>query len=423
MAAAHLYSEPGGHAAIHASAMRQMDLAAIRASIPALQQSVYLNTGTFGPLPTPVAEEIRRVYGQIEQQGTFSPSVFWQMELEGFERVRTQLAMLLGVSPQELALTRNVTDGINIIRHGLEWRPADEVILTDQEHPSGVVPWLDLAERSGVRLRWLELVPDADEIVARFQRLLSPSTRLAQFSHVSCLTGLRLPVERLCWIARKAGVLTLIDGAHAEGQFAVDANALGCDFYTACGHKWLLGPQGVGMLFVRREHMERLKPSWLGWDVNQTFDRAQLRSEMPPAASRFEQSTRPWPLYLAFGKAIEFVEQVGLTEIEDRVRTLRRSFVAALSAIPGVRLHSPTVAALGTGLVTATIAGWQFDHLSQHLWDTKRIITNVIREYNAVRFSLAFFTSEEELSIVLEAINNAAVRPSVDASQYRGYNE
>lgn len=381
-----------------------MNLAHIRAAIPALANSIYLNTGTFGPMPTPVADEIRRVYGEIERQGTFSPGVFWQMELEGFEAVRRQVAGLLHAAPAEIALTRNVTDGINIVLHGLNWQPGDQVIVTDHEHPSGTVPWLALAERAGVELRWLELVADADEIVARFEGLLSPRTRLAQLSHVSCLTGLRLPIERLCRLARQAGVLTLVDGAHAEGQFAVDVQALGCDFYAACGHKWLLGPQGVGMLYVHSEHVERLRPIWLGWDVAQPFDRVGRSYQLQDTAARFEQSTRAWPLYLAFGKAIEFVEGVGLAPIEARVHGLRRDFVDQLAAMPGVTVLSPRDPALGTGLVTVRVAGWPYDALQQRLWEQQRIITNVIREFDALRFSLAFFTGEDELDTALRAI-------------------
>jgi selenocysteine lyase/cysteine desulfurase len=385
-----------------------MNVATIRAGIPALSAAIYLNTGTFGPLPAVVADEIRRAYTDVEQLGTFSPQVFWQMELEGFEAARHQVANLLQASADEIALTRNVTDGINTVLHGLSWQPGDEVILTDQEHPSGTVPWLALAERTGIRLRWLELIPDAGEILQRFQRLLTPRTRLAQLSHVSCLTGLRLPIERLCAVARQAGVLTLVDGAHAEGQFAVDVGALGCDFYAACGHKWLLGPQGVGMLYIRREHLLHLRPIWLGWDVQQPFDRPGRSYQLPGTAARFEQSTRPWPLYLAFGKAMDYVEGVGLDAIEQRVRQLRRGFLAGLSAIPGVTVHSPTDANLGTGLVTATLDGWPAEALQQRLWEQHRIITNIIRELDAVRFSLAFFTSEEELDAVLQALAVAA---------------
>lgn len=394
-----------------------MQLEAIRSVIPALANSIYLNTGTFGPMPTVVADEIRRVYAEIERQGTFAPTIFWQMEQEGFEAVRRQVAALLHADPAEIALTRNVTDGINIVLHGLDWRSGDEVILTDHEHPSGTVPWLALAERAGVKLRWLKLVDDADEIVARFQRLLTTRTRLAMLSHVSCLTGLRLPIERLCRLARQAGVLTLVDGAHAEGQFAVDVQALGCDFYAACGHKWLLGPQGVGMLYVRRELVERLRPLWLGWDVQQSFDRDARRYSLPDTAARFEQSTRAWPLYLAFGKAIEFIEGVGLSAIEARVQGLRRDFVRQLAALPGAVVLSPCDAAWGTGLVTVRVAGWQFDALQQRLWEERRIITNVIREFNALRFSLAFFTAQTELEATLEVLEHLG---SGDFSRFRG---
>ena len=401
-----------------------IDLERVRAGIPALAQSIYLNTGTFGPLPTVVADEIRRAYTAVEQEGTFSPSIFWQMELDGFESVRGQVAALLNAQPAEIALTRNVTDGINIVLHGLDWREGDEVILTDHEHPSGTVPWLALAERTGVRLRWLELpaavgpgcVPDSavgDAIVASFEALLSPRTRLAQLSHVSCLTGLRLPIVRLCRRAREAGVFSLVDGAHAEGQFAVDVQALGCDFYAACGHKWLLGPQGVGMLFVRAEHVNRLRPLWLGWDVGQPFDRANRSYQLQQTAARFEQSTRAWPLYLAFGKAIEHIEGVGLANIEARVQSLRRSFVGELASIPGTTVLSPADPALGTGLVTVRLAGWPFDALQQRLWEDHRIITNVIREFNALRFSLAFFTNQAELGSALEALSIASMKRSV----------
>jgi L-cysteine/cystine lyase len=382
-----------------------MQLERIRSAIPALAASIYLNTGTFGPMPAVVAEEIRRAYGIVERYGTFSPTVFWQMELEGFEAVRRQVAALLHADPAEIALTRNVTDGINIVLHGLDWQAGDQVILTDHEHPSGTVPWLALAERAGVQLRWLELVADADEIVARFERLLTPRTRLAMLSHVSCLTGLRLPVARLCRLAREAGALTLVDGAHAEGQFAVDVYALGCDFYAACGHKWLLGPQGVGMLYVRRDYVERLRPIWLGWDVNQPFDRPTHSYRLPDTAARFEQSTRPWPLYLAFGKAIEFVEGVGLDAVEARAQRLRRDFVSQLEAIPGVTVLSPLNPVLGTGLVTVRVAGWPYDALQQRLWEQQRIITNIIREFDALRFSLAFFVAEEELATVVETLD------------------
>ena len=161
---------------------------------------------------------------------------------------------------------------------------------------------------------------------------------------------------------------------------------------------------------VRREHVQRLRPIWLGWDVAQPFDRAARSYQLQDTAARFEQSTRAWPLYLAFGKAIEFIEAAGLAAIEARVQGLRRDFMAHLQAIPGVTVLSPLEPALGTGLVTVRVAGMQYDALQQRLWEQQRIITNVIREFNALRFSLAFFTSLSELDTAVQAID-AACRP------------
>jgi selenocysteine lyase/cysteine desulfurase len=159
------------------------------------------------------------------------------------------------------------------------------------------------------------------------------------------------------------------------------------------------------MLYVRRQHVERLRPIWLGWDVAQPFDRAARSYQLQDTAARFEQSTRAWPLYLAFGKAIEFVQEVGLPAIERRVQGLRRDFVDQLAAMPGVTVLSPLDPALGTGLVTVHVAGWPYDLLQKRLWERHRIITNVIREFDALRFSLAFFTSQDELDTALQAIS------------------
>ena len=136
------FDSPHSTAAAHpANAAQQptmpvVDLQRLRAAIPALAHSLYLNTGTFGPMPTAVADEIRRAYGEIERQGTFAPAIFRQMELEGFEATRQQVAALLHADPAEVALTRNVTDGINIVLHGLDWRPGEDVILTDTSTPA-----------------------------------------------------------------------------------------------------------------------------------------------------------------------------------------------------------------------------------------------------------------------------------------------
>lgn len=390
--------------------LTNIDVEQVRAGIPALSASIYLNTGTFGPLPRVVTDEIRRAYAKIERLGTFSPLVFKEMELEGLEDTRRKAAALMHAYPDEIAFTHNVTDGINVVLHGLDWSAGDEVIISNQEHPSGTIPWLALTERRGVVVRLLPVRVDHDAMVADFQALIGPRTRLACLSHVSCMSGARLPVARLCAVARAAGVLTLIDGAHAEGQFPIDVPDIGPDFYAACGHKWLLGPQGTGVLYVRRERLSDLRPVWLGWGVNKPLDRDAMTYELEPTAARFEQSTQPWPLYLALGRAIDYVQEIGLINIEARVRCLVARFRQRLAAIPGLRFHTPADPGSAAGLVTCSVPGWEAEALSQHLWQNQRILTNFIREFNALRFSVAFFNTDEELDTAAVALAQAAQR-------------
>jgi L-cysteine/cystine lyase len=390
----------------------------VRAGIPALEQCIYLNSGTFGPLPSVVADEIRRAYGLVEQWGTFAPRVFRELELEGLENARQKVADLMHADPDEIAFTHNVTDGINIVLHGLDWSAGDEVVISEQEHPAGTTPWLALAQRRGVVLRLLPVYPDADEMTAHLQELVGPRTRLVCLSHVSCLSGARLPVERLCSVARAAGALTLLDGAHAEGQFPVNVPATGADFYAACGHKWLLGPQGTGMLYVRRASLGQLRPAWLGWGVNKPFDRPNMRYELEASAARFEQSTQAWPLYLALGRAIDYLQDIGLDNIQARVRRLVGDFRQALAAIPGLTFHTPAqphrpsvpMGEQAAGLLTCSIHGQQAEALSQQLWERQRILTNHIGEFNALRFSVAFFNTAQELQTTAETLAQAAHR-------------
>ena len=161
------------------------------------------------------------------------------------------------------------------------------------------------------------------------------------------------------------------------------------------------------MLAIRNDLVETLRPLWLGWDVQQQYDRAQRSYQLQATAARFEQSTRPWPLYLAFGKSIDFIKGVGQDAITARVQALRASFVAALLDLPGATVLSPVEGAFGTGLITVNVAGWACEALQQRFWERQRIVTNVIREFNAMRFSIAFFTTESELATALDEISSA----------------
>ncbi len=388
-----------------------MDIAALRAGIPALQRCIYLNCGTYGPLPTVVADELVRWYRRIEAEGSFAHDVTRDLR-ESYEATRRAAASLIHADADEIALTRNVSDGVNIVANGLSWNPGDEVIITDEEHPSGAQPWFNLARRQGIRVKLLPLTHDAEVILERLEQRITARTRLIYVSHVTCVSGLRLPVAGICELGRRKGVLVMIDGAHSVGQLPVDVHALGCDFYAACGHKWLCGPQGTGFLYIRRDRVSEVAPTFVGWGSAERYSLEEMIYEPWPDARRYEYGTRPWPLYPALKVAIERIQSLGPAEIERVIAPLAASFKEALAQIPGITLISPRDANLSSGLVAFHYT-WPGD-LGQQLWEEHRILVGANADRRWVRLALNAYTLPQELDQVVEALQRIAANGELD---------
>ena len=247
-----------------------MNIDEIRSQIPGLKHCSYLNM-SYGPKPTPVTDEVVRMARYIEEYATLSKEVMEEIE-RVYDVARVDVARLLGASTDEVALTRHVSEGINIVATGIDWEPGDEVIVTDEEHPAGSLPWMNLMKRRGIVVRQLPLAPyETDGIVERLDDLITPRTKLLCMSHVSTRTGFVLPAREVSEAAHKHGVPVLLDGAHAVGLIPVNVKELGCDFYSGCGHKWLLAPQGTGFLYVDADKLD---------DLADNVDRSEQRSHV-----------------------------------------------------------------------------------------------------------------------------------------------
>ncbi|MCD6290078.1 MAG: aminotransferase class V-fold PLP-dependent enzyme [Anaerolineae bacterium] len=382
-----------------------MDVVALRAGIPALQQCIYLNCGTYGPLPTVVADELVYWYRRIEAEGSYAYDVTDEL-LEQYEAARRAAAALIHADEDEITLTRNVSEGADIIANGMTWHPGDEVILTEEEHPGGAGPWLNLAQRQGIVIKLLPITHDRDEFLERLERLITSRTRLVYVSHVSCISGIRLPVREIAEISHRKGTLIMVDGAHSVGQFPVDVHALDCDFYTTCGHKWLSGPQGTGFLYIRRELLPEIAPTFVGWDSVEHYDLQHQIFEPRPDARRFEFSTRPWPLYPALRVAIERVQKLDPAEIERTIRPMVQHVEEALSEIPDVSIMSPRNPAMSSGLVafTHTIPG----EVKKKLWEEHRILVGANDERHWIRLSVNAYVLPEELDYFVDVLRQLA---------------
>ncbi len=388
-----------------------MDLAIYRQQIPALNDASYLNTGTFGPSPSPVIDKICYGFELIERHGPYSPIVRETVERQWYEQSRAEAAALIGASTDEIILNRSASDGINTIAHGLDWQPGDEVVISNEEHQSGTLPWFILSERTGIKVRIAAVDPDPAITLQNIDDCITDKTRLVFFSHVSCMSGIRTPAADICQLAHDREALAALDGAHALGQFPVKMDELGCDAYIGCGHKWLLGPQGTSFTYLAANHLNTFKPAWIGWgaQIEGSINLAEQSYTLHSSARRFEYGTKQWPLFAGLGKAIRFVSDLDLRAVEAQVRPLVSNFKSALDELNFGQRLTPLDPDHSTGLVAIRLGPDTPENIKDLLWHSHRLLVAYFIPYRILRISVAFFTKSAELDQLIDGLTTVGV--------------
>lgn len=393
-----------------------MPFAALREAIPATRDVVYLNTGFTGPSPRQVIERVREVLEQESAVGGASPDGLRMARAIG-EEARAAAAGLLGCSPEEVLITHGTTEGLHVVIYGMRWFPGDELVTCDLEHPALATPASVLEERYGVIARRVHLpaaAKSAAEIVDAIAAAITPRTRLVALSHVQFSCGLRLPIAEIAAVAHRAGVPIAVDGAQTGGQIDIDVRALGVDYYSISGQKWLLGPQGTGALYVSSEYNPSLEPIF----STNALVAARQPEGAPPPMSRFRIASQSPALVAGFTKAIETARGIGLPRIEARALALAQRLKAGLASIPGCTLTGPTAPELSCGLTTAALEGWDAQLVVEELWRRWRIAARSVWYPAGIRFSTHAFNTEEGVDLVLEAMSQLAKeRPPVAAAK------
>jgi isopenicillin-N epimerase len=367
-----------------------------------------LNTGSFGPLPRVVFERVTTLRHRLaEEPMDFlirqAPPLLWE--------ARERLSRFLGGDPYGLAFTANVTASINIVAAALRLAAPGEILLTDHEYGAMHWCWERAAQRQGLRLRVFPLpvlAKTPEEIVQAFREAFSEKTRLLFFSHVLSPTGLILPAREICVEARRRGILTVIDGAHAPALVPLNLGAIGSDYYGANCHKWLLAPTGSGFLYFSPGAEERLQPlqvSW-GWhyDRARPDDRDEYGSTSRLRAYEFEGTRDPCP-YLAVPTAIDFQASLGWDGIRARISELTSYVRDRLAGLPGFQLATPFHTDLH-GPMTAFRLPQRTDAvaLRRHLWE-HRIEAPIIERPDGllIRVSTHFYNTEAEVDRLVAA--------------------
>ena len=378
----------------------QEKIAAIRAAMPAVEKCVYLNTGTNGPLPRVAYDALLEGATSDFEAGRVGMAKFEHM-FATMRGVRAGVASLLGCADEEIALTHNTTEGMNIALLGLRWQPGDEVITSSTEHPGGLHPLYVIAHRYGVKLRMTRIgAPDVDP-VEELRSRLTTRTRAVMLSHVSWTSGMVLPMRALSDLAHAAGALMICDAAQSGGMVPANVYELGVDAYACSGQKWLCGPDGTGALFVRRDRLGDIHQTYAGYPAFAASDHDGYFVPTP-SAQRYEAATIYPPSVAALRASLNWIEaSVGWEWAHQRIARLGRLCYDTLAALPGVSMYSPEDNM--AGLVHFSVDGIAPADVTARLAEGGVMIRHTpFPQVN--RVSTGFYNSEEDIDRLARAI-------------------
>jgi selenocysteine lyase/cysteine desulfurase len=360
---------------------------------------INLNNGGVCPSPRVVHEALKRYLDISNQAPAYH---MWQILEPNIETVRRRLAASFGCDAEELAITRNASEALQIAQLGVQLRAGDEVVTTNQDYGRMLDTWEQRVRRDGIRLQKVSFpVPpkSLDELADRLLAAVTPATKVLHFCHITNLTGQIFPVRRICDEARRRGIKTIVDGAHAYAHFPYKASDLGCDFYGTSLHKWLLAPIGTGFLYVRREEIPALWPL----------------TPAPAARAgdirKFEEiGTHPAANHNAIAEALTFHEGIGIERKAARLRYLRDRWARRLAAHPKVRIHTNLNAAHSCAIGTVQITGVPAPQVIERLWTRWRIIATPIvhAEYEGARITPNIYTTIDEIDTFAAAMEQIA---------------
>lgn len=356
---------------------------------------INLNNGGVCPSPRVVHEAFKRYLDHANQAPVFT---MWQHQEPNLERVRAGLAQDAGCDPEELAITRNASEALQIAQLGIDLAPGDEVVTTTQDYGRMLDTWEQRVRRDGVTLTKVSFPvppPSLDDLRQRLERALTPRTKVLHFCHITNLTGQIFPVADICRMARARGVQTIVDGAHAFGHFPFAIRDLGCDYYGTSLHKWLLAPIGTGFLYVRRERIASL------WPLT------------PAPASRagdirkFEEvGTHPAANHNAVAEARVYHQTIGGARKIARLRHLRDRWMRRLAEHPKATVLTSFDPAQSGAIGNLSLPGIDHARLAAHLFDRHRIIVTPIvhAEFAGIRVTPNVYTTIEEVDTFATAI-------------------
>lgn len=365
---------------------------------------IYLNNGTMGITPLHVLNTVKNSFDLIAEKATYP---------HDDEKLPLKLSELIGCSKSEIAITKNVTEAVNHACWSIPLKKGDEVLMTKHEHAGGCLPWLNRSLIDKIKIKTFEIGKTADETITNVKKSITKKTRVIAIPHIPCTIGQVLPIKEICQLARRKNIVSAVDGAHPLGMLQINMKDIECDYYSGCFHKWMLGPIGIGFLYINQETLKQATSKFSGaysgkmwYPKNDTM----VFEGLVDTAHKFYFGTFSEPLYAGALAALEWYEKVGAQKIETRVKELCKYLKNQL-------LEFGKAIELGTSIEEQSL-GAQFSFrfvnkpdkfnsdLVNKLNVKKKIVVRYVGEANLdlIRVSTHYYNSEAEIDEFISAL-------------------
>jgi cysteine desulfurase/selenocysteine lyase len=411
------------------------DVTAIREDFPLLRREVngrpvvYLDSGATSQKPRSVIDVEREYYENENAAVHRGAHTLAALATERFEDARATVARFVGAQEDEIVWTSNATEALNLVAYAISnatagrggtaaqrfrLLPGDEILVTEMEHHANLIPWQELAARTGAVLRFIPVSDDGTLRMDEAARLVTSRTRILAFTHVSNVLGVINPVKELVALAHSVGALTVLDACQSAPHLPLDLGALGIDFAAFSGHK-MLGPTGIGVLFGRSELMNALPPFLTGGSMITTV--TMESAEYLPSPHRFEAGTQRISQAIALANAVNYLDRIGIDRVAEHEAAIGQQLVIGLNQIPGVTVLGPGIGKERVGLASFDVAGVHSHDIGQFL-DDRSIAVRVghhcaqplhrrLGVASSTRASAYLYTTEDEVEEFLDALSSA----------------
>ena len=367
--------------------------AELREKFPLNKNRAYFNNGTLGPSPHGVLDAVIDAMKSIETSGEMAHTI---------DGPRQRMAQFVKVLPSEIALTKNTTEGINIIAWGLPLKKGDEVIISNHEHVGNALPWLHVAKAKSLKIKVLVLGNSADETFSNLKKIVSTKTKVIAIPHITCTTGQVQPIKEMAQWAKQKSIFVAVDGAHGAGMLDLNLKALGCDFYATCCHKWLLGPKGTGFLYVKKEVQDILMPHFVGAGTHQGWAISPEKVELlnpTTSAERYDYGTYNQALWIGVSAAIDFFEKIGMEKVETRVKELNQYLQTKLLELnkKDIKMLTPTEGVSTSGMVGFKLLNKDSKAFANEVNSRFRVRYVAEHGLNSLRISTHIYNNKNEI--------------------------